>query len=147
MAQWRKFFALPQTRRQMLVEAAVRLVFAWSCLRIVPFQRIVERLRPARRPAAAFGPQAVREIRWAVETAARVLPLDLACLPQGLAACWMLRARGGAPLLHYGVAATEGGGFESHVWVEVDGLPVVGHRAAEGFSLLTTFPTARGVRP
>jgi hypothetical protein len=55
----------------------------------------------------------------------------------------MLTARGGRPLLHYGVARTAAG-LEAHAWVEMERRPVIGHRAANSFTLLATFPAESG---
>jgi Transglutaminase-like superfamily len=89
------------------------------------------------RSASGNAPADVRRTRWAVEAAARHLPVSLPCLPQALAAAWMLQSRGHAPSLLYGVAPH---GFEAHAWVELEGMPVVGHRAAAGFTVLARFP-------
>jgi hypothetical protein len=135
MTKWRKFLALPRAERALLFEAALRLLQAWAMLHLVPFGRMTATLMHVHGSGAAAN---LKPVRWAVETAARNLPLPLTCLPQAFAACWMLAARGGRPLLHYGVAKTAAG-FEAHAWVEMDGHPVVGHRAAEGFTRLATF--------
>ena len=140
MRRLRNFLRLPASEQLLLLEAALRMLFAHCAIGLVSFPLIVRLLRPPRQVAKTVNAAQVREIRWAVETAARVMPLQLLCLPQGLAAFWMLRARGAAPQLHYGVTSRAGDGFESHVWVEVEGFPVVGHRNAADFTLLTTFP-------
>jgi hypothetical protein len=140
MAMWLKAMALPRAERALLCEAALRLVQAWAMLHLLPFERMAGTLA---RPHGSGAAADIRQVRWAVETAARDLPLPLTCLPQAFAACWMLAARGGKPLLHYGIARTEDG-FQSHAWVELEGQPVVGHRAAKGFTLLATFPAGSG---
>jgi hypothetical protein len=135
MTKWHKALALPRAERALLFEAALRLLQAWTMLRLVPFNRMIATLGHRHGCGAAAD---LKPVRWAVETAARNLPLPLPCLPQAFAACWMLAARGGRPLLHYGVARTAAG-LEAHAWVEMDGHPVVGHRAAGCFTLLATF--------
>jgi hypothetical protein len=141
MTKVRKALALTRAQRALLFEASLRLLQAWAMLHLLPFNRMTATLMRGHGGSAA----AEREpVRWAVETAARNLPLPLTCLPQAFAACWMLAARGGRPLLHYGVAKTEAG-FVAHAWVEINGLPVVGHRAAERFTLLATFAAGTGV--
>jgi len=134
-----RFLARPAADRRLLAEAAVRLLWARSVLVAVPFARIARGLeRPVAVPAEVSA-ETIRRIRWAVETAARVLPVSLTCLPQGLAACGLLRARGGSPAMYYGVASRGEGRFEAHVWVEAAGMPVVGHRVADEFTVLTVF--------
>jgi hypothetical protein len=136
MKKWRKALALPRAEQALLCEAALRLLQAWAMLHLLPFNRMVATLMHVHGSGAAAS---LKPVRWALETAARNLPLPLTCLPQAFAACWMLAARGGRPLMHYGVAATAAG-FKAHAWVEMDGRPVVGQRAADGFTRLATFP-------
>lgn len=140
MGNWTKFFGLPSADRQLLMEAAIRLIVAWCVLRLVSFARVTATLERARTGRRAVTPETVRRIRWAVESAARNLPLSLTCLPQALAVSWMLITRGCTPQMLYGVAKVENGGFESHAWVELDGQPVIGHREAPRFTVLTSFP-------
>lgn len=137
MAKWHKLFALPRVERALLIEASLRLLQAWALLRLRPFKAVAATLDREPRPAA--GPPDIAAISRAVTRAARHLPLGLTCLPQAFAAAWMVRARGGRPRLHYGVAKTAEG-FESHAWVELDGMPVLGHRVAGRFTKLATFP-------
>lgn len=141
MARWHKALALPRSERALLIEASLRLLQAWAMLRLCPFCKVVATLQRAHAPdglpAADIG-----RVRWAVETAARHLPLSLTCLPQAFAASWMLQDLGGKPALHYGVAKSADG-FEAHAWVELDGRPVVGHRQARAFTLLATFREGR----
>ena len=47
--------------------------------------------------------------------------------------------RGLRPRLHYGVTRQQGE-VKAHAWLEVGGLPVVGHAQAGDFSLLASFP-------
>lgn len=134
---WNKWRALPPCDRRLLVEASSRMVLAWILLRMVPFAWLVRSLSPTKDAAVSL-PE-IRKIRWAVESVARHSPLPLVCLPQGFAAAWMLKARGAAPRMHFGVAHGDKG-FESHAWVEWNGVPVVGHRVAGRFTLMKTFP-------
>jgi hypothetical protein len=52
----------------------------------------------------------------------------------------MLRRRGYASLLHYGVAQEETKGLSAHVWVSVDGQTVIGGEEAPKFICLATYP-------
>jgi len=125
----------------LLVEAGFFLLLARAELAILPFARAMASLAgrsesELRRNAGDW----IRQIRWAVETMARHSPLPLTCLPQALAAAWMLQSRGLAPRLVYGVRTDRTNGFSAHAWVELDEAPVVGHRAAAGFTELASFP-------
>lgn len=146
MPRLRSLLALSARDRRLLAEACLRLLAAAAGLRLLPFARLMSTIDA--RPGARVAPDValVARVRWAVERAARHLPLPLTCLPQALAAAWMLQARGFAPRMLYGVAPRVGQpeGFEAHAWVELDGTPVVGHRVAHRFTLLATFPLDAG---
>jgi hypothetical protein len=145
MTKWRKALAMPRADWLLLTEAAFGLLRAWVLLRLVSFRKITATLyRPIR--CRGLVPADIRKVRWAVETAARNLPIKLTCLPQAFTAAWMLMARGGRPLMHYGVAKS-GIDFEAHAWVVQDERPVIGHRAAVGFTLLATFPAQKETGP
>ena len=64
----------------------------------------------------------------AVERAAARLPGDTVCLPRAMALQWMLRRRGHASALVFGVQSErrEGDIHALHAWVEVGGRTVIG---------------------
>ncbi len=140
MPRLHAFLALCGEDKRLLIEACARSLVAWSALKLLPFAWVISSLGIEPSAARRADPVLLRRIRWAVEAAARHMPLSLTCLPQALAASWMLQVRGFAPRMHYGVAASEVHGFEAHAWVELDGIPVIGHRAATRFTRLTSFP-------
>jgi hypothetical protein len=140
MNRWRKFVALPGSDRRLLFEAALLLIWARVELAILPFAKVVS-THSGQKLCAARGPKGqIPQVGWAVETTARFIPLTLTCLPQALAAWWMLQSRGHEARLMYGVANDRQTGFLAHAWVEVNGVAVVGGRAARGFTVLTSFP-------
>jgi hypothetical protein len=145
MPKLRAFLTLSGENRRLLIEACARILFAWGALKLRPFAHVVSSLDAPRHAGAPVDQTLIRRVRWAVEAAARHLPLSLTCLPQAFAASWMLQARGFAPRMHYGVAVSETGGFEAHAWVELDGISVVGQRAAPHFTLLTSFPQSKEI--
>jgi hypothetical protein len=67
----------------------------------------------------------VKQITWAVNTAANVLPLELLCLPRALAAKYLLRQ---VPFLtlEIGIEINPRNGFEAHAWVERNGQIIIG---------------------
>ena len=141
MNRWRKSAALPASDRRLLFEAAFLLLRARLKLAILPFAKVVDPHSGPRTCArASRAAEQIPRVRWAVETTARLIPLSLTCLPQALTAWWMLQSRGHAAKLMYGVSNNVQTGFAAHAWVEVDGIAVVGGRAARGFTVLTSFP-------
>ena len=86
----------------------------------------------------------MRRVRWAVQAWARHVPWRAVCFQQGLALHWMLRRRGVASVLLYGVAKRGGEGLAAHVWVDVDGATVIGGEEAPNFVCLARFPPEAG---
>lgn len=140
MNRWRKFAAMSGSDRRLLYEAALLLVWARIELAILPFARVVASRPPRPGTPGLSAVHQIPRVGWAVETTAKLSPWTLACLPQALAAWWMLRSRGHAAQLMYGVSNDLKIGFSAHAWVEVDGITVVGGRAAREFTVLTSFP-------
>lgn len=127
-------------------EAVFWLLLAWLALRLLPFRHAARLLRPAvtLRPA---DPEIPVRVARAVRTAARRVPWPAACFPQGIAAQRMLCRRGIAADLHYGIARTDGGVLEAHVWVTVGETMIIGGETADRFTRIATFspfiPTPR----
>jgi hypothetical protein len=123
----------------LLGEALLTLAWASLAIDLLPFRRVAA---AASRPRAAPRARAVaaRKIKWAVEAWGRRVPWRAVCFQRGLAAHVMLRRRGLPSLLHYGVANDAGGGLKAHVWISLDGVPLVGGEEASAFTCLATFP-------
>lgn len=122
------------------VEAAVLLALAWAAIQLLPF-RILMRTTglgsvSADRPDGhAIG----LKVRQAVKRAARRLPWTIVCFPEGLAAHWMLRRRGFASRLVYGLrSSTEK--LSAHVWVTLGGEVIVGEETQDPHHCVAIFP-------
>jgi hypothetical protein len=77
----------------------------------------------------------------AIETAARRLPWRVVCIQKGIAAQRMLRRRGLDAVLHYGIGNDrDRDRLDAHVWVSVDGAPVIGGEEARAFAPVAAFP-------
>lgn len=125
------------------------LMAAALALKFLPFRRVVRwggfhasQPRPGKQSSLpARHPGSPGQVGHAVQRAARHLPLELVCLPQALAAQWMLRRRGIASTLHFGMAKSAAGErpMEAHAWLTVAGLGVVGIAASQGFTEVARF--------
>jgi hypothetical protein len=132
---------LGATNRRLLAEALPALALASLAVRLAPFRRIAAiASRPGRRRDGAADEAFLRKVRWAVEAWAKRVPWRTVCFQKGLAVHFMLRRRGIASTLHYGVAREDGSGLKSHVWVTVGGRAVVGGEEAPRFACVATFP-------
>lgn len=140
MRRINKFLALPPGERALALEVALSLTAAAVLLAARPFRQAV------RSGSGAGGGQAdsemIEQIGRAVERAARHLPWRPLCLPQALAARAMLRRRGVACTLHFGMRlAPPDRAMQAHAWVTAGSCNVVGGKAADGFTELTRFPS------
>ena len=127
----------------LLGEAVAALARASVAIRLLPFKRVAAAAARETGAVSAADPAAVREACWAVEAAARRVPWRTVCFQKGLALHWMLRRRGVASVLHYGVGkALEGDDIAAHVWVSVGGEIVIGGEEAPRFACVATFPAA-----
>jgi len=135
----RNFFHLPAASRLLLIEA---LVVVWAirlCMWLLPFrivQRALARLADTCVETRRACPGS-REIPWAVTTVSRYVPTVM-CLPQALAAQFLLARRGTRAQLRIGVAKGHSGRLEGHAWLESDGKVIFGELS--GASRFTPFP-------
>lgn len=122
----------------LLAEALVELTAASAKVRFSPFRRITSEIT---RQAISAKPRAVDvdRLRWAVQAAARRLPLRTKCIEMALCLQAMLRRRGVASVLHYGVRRDDKGTLGAHVWLTIDGAYVIGGECAPEFACLATF--------
>ena len=131
----------------LLAEAALTLTVASAAIALLPFPRLCRLLAmrmPRLSPSLGDERHAIDRARWAVEAAARRLPWRIVCFQKGLAYHLMMRRRGIATLLHYGVAIDGQKGLQAHVWISHRGQDVMGGEAAAGFKCLLTYPEQSG---
>lgn len=141
----RRFHELSWRNRLLLAEAWFWLAAASVAIAVLPF-RVLVRLAAWPRTSGATEPNlrasAVWRVRWAIRACARRAAWRAVCFQQGLAAHWMLRRRGVASELHYGVAPDAEAGLAAHVWVRSGGRDVVGGAVAPRFAPLVSIPAA-----
>lgn len=125
----------------ILAEAAFALAASSLAIALLPFRRIAQWLSASLPPETHWqnmAPTAVAIL--AINAWARRLPWKTVCFQKGLALHWMLRRRGIASRLHYGVDRHAEQGLRAHVWVSVDGEIVMGGDVAHEFVCLAVFP-------
>lgn len=125
-------------------EALALLAAASLAIRLLPFRTVAATASrgEARRTEVETGERIAR----IVAAVARRVPWRTVCFQKGLACHWMLRRRGVASLLHYGVGRAEEERLSGHVWVSVGGRTVIGGEEAPRFSCLATFPPANPLK-
>lgn len=126
---------LSPAERRLLAEATLLLPLAAATIRLRSFPKTV-----------AFGAVGLGRhsdapldaVLWAVQAAARRMPFRALCFEQGLTVQRMLRRRGHAAVLHYGIAP--GTILEAHVWITHDGEIVQGGDQAPNFQEVGRWP-------
>jgi Transglutaminase-like superfamily len=141
MKRLHSFIRLPATQRSLLIRAALLLWATRLGLWLLPFQtlrRLLARLAPG--PTRVPGTDGLSRERvvWAVETAARHMPLANTCLTQALAAQVLLARRGYPALLRIGVVKGDKDNLQAHAWVESEGEVVIGGYELERYAHLAT---------
>lgn len=124
----RRFFTLPRREQLLLVLALLALAGVRVALRCLPLDRVQGGLAALAGRFGRFLPQPPpppTRIAEAIRLAARYLP-GSTCLPQALAAHFLLSLYGHAARFHIGVARREDGRFEAHAWVADDSGVLVG---------------------
>jgi hypothetical protein len=138
-----RLLRLSVSNKLVLVEAFMSLSAASLAIKLLPFRRTVETMSfHARRgePGPAEQNRLVAQCRWAVAVWADRVPWRVVCFQRGLTLHLLLRRRGIASLLHYGVAQSKEEGLRAHVWISVGDRLVMGGEEAAGFTCLATFP-------
>lgn len=132
MSRLAKFFARSGRDRRLFCEALAELARAKLLIHGLPFRRLAPSFgRPQAETPAAIAPadRAVAvKISWAVQAAARHVPLGFVCLPQAVAAQRMLRRRGLATTLYLGVAPDRARpeSITAHAWLRAGDKIVTG---------------------
>ena len=146
LASWLR---LPPPQRAMALEAAVWLTLAWLLVHHVPMRYWRRHLKTAGGGSGDAGSRRRgRAVGGVVRSVARRLPFETLCLPQAMAAHWMLRRRGVACRLWIGVRRrTPERPLDYHAWLTVDGESVIGGQPARAFVPLPWPPAAADARP
>jgi hypothetical protein len=131
------------SERLVLAEAVGALAVAALAIRLIPFKSLAASAGSVGqgKKGGAEAP-AIAKSRWAIRATAPYLPWKIACFQEGLALHSMLRRRGVASFLHYGVGQSAERGLSAHVWVSVNGRVVIGEEEAGSYACLAIFPAA-----
>ena len=119
----------------VLFEAFFVVMFWRVSLYLVPYKKVLTWVERGFRSQP--GPSIVksleerkRQILWAVRVVSRRLLGDSPCLPQALAAKWMLGRLGTASELRIGVARGKEKQLEAHAWLESEGNILIGGKTS-----------------
>jgi hypothetical protein len=130
IALFRRFKSLGRSDRRLVLEAASMMALVWIGLRLLRLPTLRRILDRYAEPPASTGPgepQSSGPVRWAISAVAARFP-PATCLVQALAADAILRRRGFASALRFGVRVrgSRAVPVEAHAWVECGGAVVTG---------------------
>ncbi|MDB6129472.1 MAG: hypothetical protein JWM04_579 [Verrucomicrobiales bacterium] len=138
-----KYFKLSKEAKLMLLEALVYLLWVKVMLTVTPFRRVAEKLKKSRlEPKSVFAVAEIRvaeNVTWAIETVARHVRLGLVCLPQGIAAKWMLERRGLPTKLYIGVKNGVENKVAAHAWLTAGEMILTGKKEMAGHQVIAVF--------
>lgn len=123
----------------LLAEALTALTLASLAIALLPFRKVAAAASVRGPEKAGVDSEMVRRVRGAIQGWGRRVPWKAVCFQRGLALHWMLRRRGIPSVLLYGVRHRDDG-LAAHVWVDVDGVTVIGGEEAPTFACLARFP-------
>lgn len=125
-----RFLRCPTPDRLLLLEALGFLCWAKFLIRAVPFRRIAPHLGSAMVESPVDVSEAERQlalrIAWAVQAVTRNMPLGFVCLPQAIAAKWMLRRRHLPSTLYLGLQRKDDSKPTAHAWLRVGNTILTG---------------------
>lgn len=143
MSRLGKFLRHDWAGRGLLLEALVWLGWAKLLLLCVPFRWLAPRLgKPMAESTATLTEPERRlasRISWAVQSVAANVPLGFVCLPQAMAAKWMLRRRHLASTLYLGVARPDEAKFTAHAWLRAGDKILTGRAESRTHTTLASF--------
>jgi hypothetical protein len=121
-------------------EAWLALTAASVLLKALPFERVMRARPPSPRRELAEGE--IDRLVWAIDAARRRSWLRAVCIESALALRAMLRRRGVASTLHYGIRNDEAEGLQAHVWLSLGARILIGGETADQFAEVVTFDLA-----
>ena len=146
MSLLRKFLNRSSSDRLLVLEAVAWLIWARLLVWVIPFRWIARRLgrhmsETSLDDLSASNDQTALRISWAVEMVAHYFPLPLVCLPQAMAAKWMLRRRRVPNTLYLGVHSDpkKPGHMLAHAWLRCGPRVLTGRQNLQSYTVVGIF--------
>lgn len=128
ISKWNK---LTSRQKTLWLKAAALLFLIGIGLKLLPFSTFRKWYLKLNEsfPGKTVPDIEIPDVTRAVESAARVLPMRLMCLPQALAVRYLLNGSEGIRM-HIGVNKDPAEGFRFHAWIEKQGKTIIGELPA-----------------
>lgn len=114
------------TERVTLSAAALCCLAMWGALRVCSFATLVRWTGNTSSRGETGSRERVNHIVWAVRTVGHDLFPNRPCLPQALAARFLLARLGRPTELHIGVRSSEADGIRAHAWLKHEQEVLIG---------------------
>jgi hypothetical protein len=135
--KWLKLFHFTWAERWGLVEAGYYLAKAKIRIRRDDFRTIAEKLKRTDVPSQSIDSPDIGVVKRSVGRMHARLPWENKCLPQALAAAWMLKRRAIPATIYFGVRKTEEEGLKAHAWVIAADYFVTGRDGHRHYSVVS----------
>jgi hypothetical protein len=128
-------------RLPLIIEALCYLAAAKAVIHLLPFASLAKRIKAPAKPLAGELPlQTIRTVCSSVSTAERKLAPWAVCLPQAVAGHWMLRRRGIASVVCFGIGRDSKAILGAHAWLRISDTIVLGAKAMPEFTPIAELP-------
>jgi hypothetical protein len=138
-----RFLRCAKADKLLLIEATTLLCWARLLIRVVPFRWIAPHLGRLMAESPVDVGEAERRlalgVAWAVQAIARNAPPGFVCLPQAIAAKWMLRRRRLPSTLYLGLQRQEKSKLTAHAWLRVGDKILTGRAESTDHMVIATF--------
>ncbi|MEN6508140.1 MAG: lasso peptide biosynthesis B2 protein [Smithella sp.] len=141
-AKWRR---RSRTERMLLLEAFVLLGLARLGVLVLPFRWLAKsmgnHMKEADTSVQPADLQLARMIGWAVRSVANYTLWESVCLPQAVAAKWMIKRRGIPGTLYLGVMKDEAKPekLAAHAWLRCGQFILTGAEGQLQYTVVSTF--------
>jgi hypothetical protein len=134
-----RFLRLDSRRRKLAVQSVVWLVVVRLGLRVMPYQKMYDRLE--RRAARQYSvtQDITEDVVWAVNGTAAWIP-GTRCLPKALVGRYLLRRSGCDSRVRFGVTKQSDGAFAAHAWLENGECVLIGGETMLDYSPMPVWP-------
>lgn len=147
MKRLRKLLRLSAGDYQLLLKTFVLLGLVRLGLWLLPFPNLRQAIAKVSQPnpkQLQVKQVSVGKIIWAVNVSSYYMPGGVKCFARALTTQVLISRQGYSPQLRIGVAKGEGGQFEAHAWVEIQGQVIIGNLV--DLSRFTPLPSLEGQR-
>lgn len=145
MSKLSKYLKLSVADKLLVAEAIFLLAAARLAIVRLSFKRVASFLGKRSEnievvdESANADTEAVRRIAWAVRRVGLVTPWRSNCLAKAIAAQMMLKRRGIAATLYFGMVKTSSGEYAAHAWLTSGGIVLTGGSNLERYAIVAKF--------